>query len=218
MKTLKFGKLKVDIFGENKQNMCWILSPLDGMNKWVEGAAGRHDTTIAVVSGMDWDNDLTPWPAPGQPPGSPDFKGDAPTLLNDLCCVVIPQTESSIGVVTDSRRTLVGISLSGLFTLWQWALCDVFYNIISISGSFWYENFTPWIVSHLGPKPGKAVFLLGDREAQSHIKAFQCVAVNTQTIITFMESAGINTTFVSVRGDHYENIVGRLETALSQIY
>lgn len=51
--------------------MVYLLSyePLD--DEWLGMAAELYGMNLAVISGMDWDNDLTPWPAPGPRRGAP---------------------------------------------------------------------------------------------------------------------------------------------------
>lgn len=143
--------------GENSGRICYVLYPLDDLGEWIEEAAERFDVTIATVTGMDWSDDLTPWPAPGEPPGCPPFRGRAPEFLDTLTSKVLPEVERRLGISSHAERTLCGVSLSGLFTLWQWMLDDTFHNIISLSGSFWYAGFASWITSQPAPpqiRPG----------------------------------------------------------------
>ncbi len=109
--------------------------------------------------------------------------------------------------------------MSGLFTLWQWMLCDTFNNIASLSGSFWYENFIEWMRSIPIPsKSGKAFFLLGNQEPHSNVKAFNTVGQNTEEIISLLHTAGINVEFESVPGNHYSDPIPRLNKAFAAIY
>ena len=167
---------------------------------------------------MDWESVFSPWPAPGVPKGSPDFKGQSPQFLKLLQGTVLPQVESALGMPADVERTLVGVSMSGLFALWQWMLCDTFRNIASLSGSFWYDGFTDWMKSHPIPgKSGRAFFLLGDREPHSRVKAFSSVGTNTAEIIGLLEASGINTEFRSVPGDHFADPIARLDAAFKAL-
>ena len=104
--------------------------------------------------------------------------------------------------------------MSGLFALWQWLLCDTFFNIASLSGSFWYEGFIPWMQGLKIPRrQGEAFFLLGDREAQS--KVFGTVAEDTREAIRLLDAADIRTCFKSVPGNHYSDPIPRLDDAMS---
>ena len=168
---------------------------------------------------MDWQNVFSPWPAPGVPKGDPDFKGESPEFLKILQSQVIPEIERGLQVNTDVERTLVGVSMSGLFALWQWMKCDTFRNIASLSGSFWYDGFIEWMQSIQIPhKTGKGFFLLGDQESHSYVKAFNSVGINTAEIVRILKSAGIDAEFESVPGNHFANGIPRLEKAFNALY
>ncbi len=133
--------------------------PTDILSGWVEQAAEKYGLSIIVITGMEWQDVLSPWPAKGVPDGKTDFKGEAPAFLNLLNGMVIPRIEQQLGFKGKPERALVGASMSGLFSLWQWMLCDTFDNIASLSGSFWYEVFLNWMNSRsIPPKNGRAFF------------------------------------------------------------
>lgn len=192
---------------------------MDMLADWIEPAVEKYGVTIVVITGMDWQNVFSPWPAPGVPKGTPDFKGESPEFLKLLQEKVIPQIEKTIGVSEGVERTLVGVSMSGLFALWQWMICDTFHNIASLSGSFWYEGFTGWIKNMTIPtKSGKGYFLLGDQESKSKVKAFSTVGTDTQEILTLLEEAGIDVMYQSVPGNHYSDPIPRLDKAFTALY
>ncbi|MDE6007225.1 MAG: hypothetical protein K2G67_06705 [Muribaculaceae bacterium] len=201
---------------EESTRIIYVLSPLEATGKWVDDASKRYDSSLVVITGMDWDNDLTPWPAPGVPAGSPDFKGLAAEFLATLRSDVIPKINDLMGINhKDYEYDLLGISLSGLFTLWQWVECDLFRSIASISGSFWYEGFTEWLSKQKIPhKQGRAYFSLGDQESKSPVPEFRSVGEDTESVISTLKSNGISTEFRSVRGNHFQYGNERLEMAL----
>lgn len=199
--------------------IAYILYPMDMLAEWIESAAEQYGVTIVVITGMDWQNVFSPWPAPGVPKGSPDFKGESPEFLKLLQQEVIPQVESTLEISKNAERSLIGVSMSGLFALWQWLICDTFHNIASLSGSFWYEGFLDWVRKNPVPKKsGTGYFLLGDQESKSKVKAFDCVGINTQDIIELLQAAGVNVIFHSVPGNHYSDPIPRLERAFSALY
>ena len=219
MQTFRIANLRIMAVKESADRICYVLYPLESLGEWVEEAAQKFGVSIAVVSGMDWDDDLTPWPAPGEPPGSPDFRGRAQAFLSTLVSEVIPETERRMGLDAGVERTLAGVSLSGLFTLWQWMLCDTFRNIISLSGSFWYAGFVQWIKSRPVPKKsGRAYFLLGDKEAKTGVKAFQPVQTDTEEIVAYLHSHGIADCFELVPGTHYQYGEQRLNRAFTHLF
>lgn len=201
----------------NNRKIVYILYPMEILRNWIDTASEHYNTTIVVITGMDWDNDLTPWPEKGVPRGCPAFRGNAPQFLSRLerAVSIIESTLS----FNDAERTLAGVSLSGLFTLWQWPQNKLFHNVISLSGSFWYTGFMDWFAKQdYSGKSGTACLLLGDKEADSKVKAFQPVAVNTQEIASRLAASGVTTVFEMVPGNHYAQPIERLNRAMSVIF
>lgn len=205
--------------GSCKSKVAYILYPMDMLGEWIEPAVEKYGVTIVVITGMDWQNVFSPWPAPGVPKGTPAFKGESPGFLKLLQEEIIPQIERTLGVADDVERTLVGVSMSGLFALWQWMECDTFHNIASLSGSFWYDGFVEWMKEQYIPeKSGKGYFLLGDQESKSKVKAFATVGTATQEIIKMLSDWGIDVEFQSVSGNHYADPIPRLDKAFTALY
>lgn len=203
----------------NNGRIAYILYPMDILANWIEQAAESYGTTIVVVTGMDWEAAFSPWPAPGVPKGDPDFKGESPKFLELLRNKVIPEVEINLQIAADVERTLFGVSMSGLFALWQWMKCDTFKNIASLSGSFWYEGFIDWMkVIDIPHRSGMGFFLLGDHESKSNVKSFNSVGVNTESIINLLKEAGISVEFQSVPGNHFANPIPRLDMAFEALY
>lgn len=187
-------------------------------DKWLERMASLHKINIAMVyvPANDWNNVLTPWPEPPEAKGFPPFDGDAVKFLNLLQKEIIPSVESKINI---KERDLMGVSLSGLFTLWQWMVCTTFRNIASLSGSFWYSGFKEWFDDVKIPeRNGKAYFLLGEEEPKAHITAYQSVGENTLHIVEKLKEGGVNVTFEWVPGNHFSRPVHRAEKALDNLY
>ena len=169
MELINIDKLQC-LCSDNKCNskIAYILYPIEGyLDKWIDQAAEDYGTTIVVITGMDWENVFSPWPAKGVPAGSPDFKGESGEFLDKLQNDVIPKIESKIGCHATPERSLIGISMSGLFALWQWLLCDTFTNIASLSGSFWYDGFIDWFEKQqISDKSGQAFIIAKTKRAQ----------------------------------------------------
>lgn len=219
MQTFRTANLKVMAVMESPDRICYVLYPFEGLGEWIEEAAQRFGVTIAVITGMDWDDDLTPWPAAGEPPGSPDFRGLAPAFLAKLKNEVIPEIDRRLGMPSDAERTLAGVSLSGLFTLWAWMQDDTFQNMISLSGSFWYDGFAKWLTSRQVPeKTGRAYFLLGKLEAKTNVKAFQPVQTDTVAIVDYLHKNGVDAVFELVPGNHYQYGEQRLNRAFARMF
>lgn len=218
--TLKIGTLNCALSQSGpKDKIAYVLYPMDMLDHWIEPAAEKYGVSIVVVTGMDWQNVFSPWSARGVPIGTPDFKGQSPEFLSLMQSEVMPRVEERMGIAPDAERTLVGVSMSGLFALWQWMQCEAFANIVSLSGSFWYEGFIDWFESRPMPrKTGKAFFLLGSQEPKSKVKAFEPVGANTQKIVDTLKTDGIDVQYEIVPGNHYSNPMPRLNAGFSAIY
>lgn len=220
LKRIEIGNLHC-LCGINgpKDKIAYILYPMDLLTDWIEPAVDKYGTAIVVITGMDWQNVFSPWAAPGVPKGTPDFEGKSPEFLKLLQKTLIPRVESDLCLSGEIERSLVGVSMSGLFALWQWMICDTFSNIASLSGSFWYEGFMDWMKSRTVPsKTGKGYFLLGDQESKSKVKEFDSVGVNTREIVEMLRKAGVNIEFQSVPGNHYSDPIPRLNRAFTALY
>ena len=77
----------------NKERIAYILYPMDILSEWIEPTAEKFRVTIVAITGMDWQNVFSPWPAAGVPKGTSDFKGEAPEFLKLLQSKVISEIE-----------------------------------------------------------------------------------------------------------------------------
>ena len=205
------GNLRCIVARCASEHICYILSPMEPDSRQVELWSREYGITLAVITGMDWDNDLTPWPAQNVPPSDPPFEGHAAEFLQRLETDVIPAIEG------DGRytRTLCGISLSGLFTLWAWMQTDTFANIGSLSGSFWYEGFMQWLEANARAKAGRAYFSLGTKEGGPRgPKPFSRIQEQPRETVTILKSKGIACTFAPVPGTHFAPAAPRIEKML----
>lgn len=216
MTTLNIAGLTATIFpGADAQKVIYILYPTNADTDYFTQKASEIGHPIVMIEGMDWDNDLTPWPAPGEPQGCAPFKGLAPEFLKKLQEQVLPAIEGALKA-TNPERTLLGVSLSGLFALWQWTQCSTFKNIISLSGSFWYEGFVHWFENETLPSgKGQAYFSLGNLEPQNKVPAFRRVGVCTEQVIARLQHAGIPVVFQWEEGTHFAPIKPRLDHAFA---
>lgn len=212
MQRLKIGRLTCDYASVASRRICYILAPMALDDRQMAALATGYGCNIVVIHGMDWDNDLTPWPAAGVLPQDECFKGKAADFLSLLRGELIPEVEHTLGVSNDVERTLSGISLSGLFALWAWMECDTFANIGSISGSFWYDGFADWLeTTRKPPKSGYAYFSLGDMETQNVNPRYGTVEICTLRVVETLRRAAVRTVFETTSGTHFAPLLPRVE-------
>lgn len=92
-----------------------------------------------------------------------------------------------------------------------------FQRIGAVSGSFWFPGLLDYVDQQLG---GGAVGLthaylsLGDREARTPNPQIMHVRENAELLANKLENAGITSTFELNRGNHFQNVEGRMQKAL----
>ena len=181
--------------------------------------AGKYGVSIVVIPGANWNDDLTPWPAEGVFKKAKPFGGQAASFLDKLTNEIIPETEGGLGVV-DAERTILGVSLSGLFAVWAGFNTDTFTNIISISGSLWYDGFTEWMKEQTpSPQLKKVCMLLGEKEKNAKDKRMATVEERTLAAAMMLKSnSQASVLFELVEGTHFSPILPRLERAFEEAF
>ena len=193
-----------------------IREDLDvGLKEW----AGKYGVSIVVIEDVNWNDDLTPWPAEGVFKKAKPFGGRAASFLDKLTNEIIPETEKSLGV-EGAERTIMGVSLSGLFAIWVGLNTNTFTNIISISGSLWYDGFIEWMKEQAPSTQLKKVcMLLGEKEKNAKDKRMATVEVRTLAAANILKSKSQSSVlFELVEGTHFSPILPRLERAFEKVY
>ena len=182
-----------------------------------------------------WEENFSPWCAPRVFAKGPNFGDGAQKTLDTLIDQVIPWTESDL-TEPPAYRVLVGYSLAGLFSLWAGvsqqvargcqhdataphvdAPATTFQRVGAVSGSFWFPGLLDYVDQQLS---GGAVGLthaylsLGDREARTPNPQIMHVRENAELLASKLESARITSTFELNRGNHFQNVEGRMQKAL----
>lgn len=190
---------------------------------------------VSLVSvGVDlWEENFSPWCAPRVFAKGPNFGDGAQKTLDTLINQVIPWAESEL-TEPPAYRVLVGYSLAGLFSLWAGvtqagapqqvargcqpdAPAATFQRIGAVSGSFWFPGLLDYVDQQLS---GGAVGLthaylsLGDREERTPNPQIMHVRENAELLASKLENAGISSTFELNRGNHFQNVEGRMQKAL----
>ena len=184
-----------------------------------------------VYIGVDlWEENLSPWCAPRVFAKGPNFGDRAQKTLDTLINQVIPWAESDL-TEPPAYRVLVGYSLAGLFSLWagvsQQVACScqpdtvptpTFQRIGAVSGSFWFPNLMDYVDQQLSRGVvglTHAYLSLGDREARTPNPQIMHVRVNAELLASKLRDAGITSTFELNRGNHFQNVEGKMQKALN---
>ena len=179
----------------------------------------KYGVSIVIIPDVNWNDDLTPWPAKGVFKKAKPFGGQAAAFLDKLTREIIPEAEKHLGI-EKPERTILGVSLSGLFAVWSVFNTDAFTNIISISGSLWYDGFVDWM-KHNTPSPEirKVCMLLGEKEKFAKEKRMAMVEECTHTAANILKEKSCADVFSElVEGTHFSPILPRLERAFEVVY
>ena len=191
-----------------------------------------------------WEENFSPWCAPRVFAKGPNFGDGAQKTLDTLINQVIPWTESEltespaykvlVGYSLAGLFSLwAGVSqqvacgsqlgaaaapqLSAPTAPQLSAPVATFQRIGAVSGSFWFPGLLDYVDQQLsGGVVGltHAYLSLGDREARTPNPQIMHVRKNAELLASKLENAGITSTFELNRGNHFQNVEGRMQKAL----
>jgi len=171
---------------------------------------------LAVFEVPNWEDALSPWPAPGFGRNSPGFQGGAQATLDWIAARLIPAIEERFTQVRGGPRGLLGYSMAGLFALWAVHQTSAFTLCASCSGSLWYDGFTDYLGQN-APKAACLVYLsLGENEEKARNRRFARVGEATRRAAALMEASAFvkETVMVWHPGGHTGSVGERLAHAL----
>ncbi len=165
---------------------------------------------LVAIEGVDWETDLSPWPAPKAFRGGADFTGDADTYLKELTESILPAIEAYLSITPDCR-ILAGYSLAGLFAIYALYRTELFSRVASVSGSLWYDGFSDFININIPLKlPERVYYSLGDRESTTKNHRMARVEQCTREAEQRMEGLGVRTIFELNFGNHFADAAERI--------
>ena len=166
---------------------------------------GCPDCSLLCVGGLDWSNELSPWPCPPLSPQEPPFTGGADNYLALLTTQLLPQAIERLGS-TPAYIGIAGYSLAGLFAVYALYRCGVFDRAASMSGSFWYPDFTAYCTQHTMQRiPDRIYLSLGDREDRTGHTLLRTVRTETDALARHFERCGIRVITELNPGNHFKN-------------
>lgn len=178
----------------------------DGQDVWERCRdISSEEFVLVCISGMDWDDALSPWECEGVFRDDAPFQGNAGETLRVFVDQVIPAVERELSI-GDPIRTIAGYSLGGLFAIWSLVNCAAFQNAVSASGSLWFPGFTEYFEEHEFPLRPKSVYLsLGKKETRTPSRLLCNVADATQLVYERLSSQGVTSVFEWNPGNHFKD-------------
>ena len=164
-----------------------------------------HGFNLVTISGLHWNQELSPWPVETVVSKDDNFAGEADQWLQLLTEDVVPQVEDLLEALP-SWRMLAGYSLAGLFAVWTAFQTDLFTRILSASGSMWYPGWLEYAREHQLIANVQGIYLsVGEQERTSRNAVLQTVGERTQALATLFAGRGVNATFELNPGNHFKN-------------
>lgn len=196
----------VDLWEENFSPWCAPRVFAKGPN-FGDGAQKTLDTLINQV--IPWtESELT------KPPAYRVLVGYSLAGLFSLWAGVSQQVAR--GCQPDDVPSQLGPS-SQPGTPYVDASVATFQRIGAVSGSFWFPGLLDYVDQQLrGGVVGltHAYLSLGDREARTPNPQIMHVRETAELLASRLESAGITSMFELNRGNHFQNVEGRIQKAL----
>jgi hypothetical protein len=206
----------------NTNKICYMILPegiRENLDVGLKELAGKYGVSIVVIPDINWNDDMTPWTAEGVFKKAKPFGGHAAVFLDKLTNEIIPEDEKSLDI-KDAERTIMGVSLSGLFAVWACFNTNTFTNVISISGSLWYDGFVEWMNEQMpSPQLKKVCMLLGEKEKNAKDKRMATVEEKTLAIADILKlKSQADVSFELVEGTHFSPILPRLNRAFEVVF
>ena len=175
----------------------------------------RVDFSLAAISGLSWDDDLTPWPAPPVFKGGAPCGGQADRYLEQLTGRVLPAVKRALSG-EPAYVALAGYSLAGLFAVYALYYTDAFARVASASGSLWYPGFPEFAEEHaFAGRPDSVYLSLGDKEARTRNPVMRPVEDNTRRMAALLAERSVRSTLEMNPGGHFNDPEGRIARAIS---
>ena len=209
MQELKFGHRRVCLY-----QLCEGSVPLVYSIDYHENGQLLLDAcqqvdcsgfNLVTISGLHWNQELSPWPVKTVVSRDDRFTGGAPELLPLLTDDIVPQVEQLLDT-PPAWRCLAGYSLAGLFAVWAAHHTDLFTRILSASGSMWYPGWLEYAHEHTPAVLLQGVYLsVGEQESTSRNAVLQTVGERTRALAALLAERGINVKFELNPGNHFKN-------------
>ena len=199
------GKL-IRLYGTEKGSPLIIMNTAGTESSAVFECAKKlteSPFTLASVSGIKWNDEMTPWPSPPVSSWDTPYSGLADKYLTQLEETIIPEIISRLGAEPEYIAA-AGYSLGGLFALYALFRTDIFSRAASISGSLWYPGFADFAeANELKCSPSLIYVSLGDREAKKGSPMMRSVQEKTESIVAAFRQKGLNVIFEMNPGSHF---------------
>ena len=164
------------------------------------------ECSFLSISISDWQREMSPWPAAALSKDGESFSGGADVYLENLLSVILPWATERI----HGKASFIGIagySLAGLFALYALYKTDAFTRVASMSGSLWFPGIKEFCKENaMKILPEKLYLSIGDKESKTRHPILKTMQENTEDLIKYFKSMGIETTYEVNQGNHFQDV------------
>ncbi len=188
-----------------------LIQPIDEhdlelLDQEVSIIQSSSDKSFSLVAFKvnDWQQELTPWPAPAVF-GKTPFGDGAGVTLDFITTDLLPGlAERGMYAEGKTRLFLGGYSLAGLFALWAGYASRLFEGVAAVSPSVWYDRWTDFASQH--PFQAASAYLsLGDKEEKTRNAVMARVGDCIRKQHELLTLQNIPTTLEWNKGNHFQD-------------
>ena len=216
-KIIELPPYTVTVFssGKSPRAVCLIGHREECGQVW--GILKEPKPTVISISGMDWNRELSPWPAPGVFKGQADFAGQSGKFLSVLVERLLPAGLKALEYEPEFLG-IAGYSLGGLFAVWSLWNTGMFSSAASMSGSLWFDNFLEYAETQPPKRLPDFIYLsVGSGEKKSRNKRMATVVDCTREMASYFEKLGSKCVFHLESGGHFNNVPERIARGIEAI-
>lgn len=177
-------------------------------------AAVARGAAVALITDVDWNGELSPWPAPRAFARGEDFGGGAADYLRLLTERILPAVEAELPR-PPRLRAIAGYSLAGLFALYAAWNSPAFRRAASMSGSLWFDGFVDALQAGEPAGGLERIYLsLGEREGAAKNPRLAAVEPCTRAVFALLRERGVEAALEMHPGGHFRDVPQRVEKGL----
>lgn len=201
---------KLSLFRAEKED-----SPLIIFNQFFdEGEAAfldlqkenSKDFHFLAIGNLNWERDLSPWPAPALGKEGDDFTGGGEKYLDCILSEILPVAKEKINGILEFIG-IAGYSLAGLFALYALYKTDVFTRVAGMSGSLWFPGIKEFCKENtMKILPEKLYLSIGDKESKTRHPILQIMQENTEELLGYFRCLGIPCKYELNPGNHFQDV------------
>lgn len=216
-KNINGRDLTMMLTDDPKAPLLFTVSGHEDIEKFAEDL-DSVEINIISAENVNWEDELTPWPAKGVMKKAPDFTGHADVFLREVTDVIIRKVEADEALEPD-ELWIGGYSLMGLFSIYAVLETDCFDRMFSASGSTWYDGFVDFLRNKkISEKLKQAYFSLGSRESSTKNQRMATVDDCTKAVVDEFRKSVDKVFFEYNKGGHFTDPEGRQAKAAEKLY